>query len=271
MSRPGPSSRHLASSADVTWWELLLVALAGGGAGLINAVVGSGTLITFPTLLAFGVPPVVANVSNCIGLAPGNLSAVLASRPELARQRPRIMRYGVASLIGGIGGALLLLRLPPEAFQTIVPVLIGLGCVLVIIGPWLTAKVAARRERLGADGPAAIGPAWLFAAIVGTGAYGGYFGAAQGVLLLAILGVAISESMARLNGLKNVLVMIVNTVAGIVFAIISEVNWWVVLAIAVGSVLGAQIGARIGRKLPPLVYRIVIVAVGVVAIVVLLL
>ena len=218
----------------MSWTELLLVALAGSGAGLINAVVGSGTLITFPTLLALGVPPVVANVSNSIGLAPGNLSAALASRPELAGQRARIVRYGVASLLGSIAGALLLLRLPPTAFQAIVPVLIALGCVLVIIGPWLTRRITARRERLGVVDVAAIGPPWLFAAVIVTGTYGGYFGAAQGVLVLAIMGVALSETMARLNGLKNVLVMIANAVAGAVFVIISEVDWWIVLALAVG-------------------------------------
>ncbi len=255
----------------MSWWELLLVTLAGGGAGLINAVVGSGTLITFPTLLVLGVPPVVANVSNSIGLAPGNLSAALASRPELAGQRSRVIRYGVASLLGSVAGALLLLRLPPAAFGAIVPVLIGLGCVLVIIGPWLTRRVTARRERLGvvADGSAA-GPLWLLPAIVFTGMYGGYFGAAQGVLVLAIMGVGLAETLPRINGLKNVLVMIANAVAGVVFVIISDVDWWIVLALAVGSVLGAQVGARIGRRLPPLVYRSVIVAVGVVAIVALL-
>jgi uncharacterized membrane protein YfcA len=254
----------------VSWWELLLIALAGSGAGLINAVVGSGTLITFPTLLALGVPPVLANVSNSIGLAPGSLSAALASRPDLAGQRSRIIRYGIASLIGSVIGALLLLRLPPEAFQTIVPVLIGLGCLLVIIGPWLTRQIAARRQRLGVGEISADGPPWLFFAIIFTGMYGGYFGAAQGVLVLAIMGVALAESMARINGLKNVLVMVANAVAGIVFVIISEVDWWIVLALAVGSVLGAQVGARIGRRLPPIAYRVVIVTVGVVAIIALL-
>lgn len=251
----------------MSWWELLLIALAGGGAGLINAVVGTGTLITFPTLLALGVPPVLANVSNSIGLAPGSLSAALASKPDLVGQRARIIRYGIASLLGSIVGAVLLLWLPPSAFKAIVPVLIGVGCVLVIIGPWLTRRIAARRERLGVTDVSAVGPPWLFFAIIFTGMYGGYFGAAQGVLVMAIMGVAVAETLPRINGLKNVLVMIANAVAGIVFVIISEVDWWIVLALAVGSVLGAQVGARIGRKLPPIVYRVVIVTVGVVAII----
>jgi uncharacterized membrane protein YfcA len=206
-------------------------------------------------------------VSNSIGLAPGSLSAALASRPDLAGQRSRMIRYGIASLIGSVIGALLLLRLPPEAFKAIVPVLIGIGCLLVIIGPRLTRQIAARRERLGVGDVSADGPPWLFVAIIFTGMYGGYFGAAQGVLVLAIMGVALAETMARINGLKNVLVMVANAVAGVVFVIISEVDWWIVLALAVGSVLGAQIGARIGRKLPPIVYRAVIVTVGVVAII----
>lgn len=255
----------------MSWEQLLLVGLAGGGAGLINAVVGSGTLITFPTLLAFGVPPVVANVSNSIGLAPGSLSAALASRPDLVGQRARMVRYGIASLVGSIAGALLLLRLPPEAFRTIVPALIALGCLLVIFGPWLNRLVSARRERLQLDHPdASVEPPWLFFAVIGTGMYGGYFGAAQGVLVLAVMGVALTETLPRINGLKNVLVMIANGVAGVVFVILSEVNWWIVLALAIGSVLGAQVGARVGRKLPPMVYRVVIVAVGVAAIIALL-
>ena len=129
----------------MTWFELLVLLFAGAAAGLINTVVGSGTLITFPTLLALGVPPVVANVSNSVGLTPGSLSGALATRPELTGQRSRLVRLGVASLIGGVVGAVLLLRLPSAAFDAIVPILIGVGCVLVIIQPGLSRRVAARR------------------------------------------------------------------------------------------------------------------------------
>ena len=149
----------------MTWLELLAVVAAGAGAGLINTVVGSGTLITFPVLLALGLPPVVANVSNTIGLAPGSLSGVLAMRPELAGQRARLLRLGAASLTGGIAGAVLLLRLPSSAFDAIVPVLIGIGCVLVIIRPALSRRVAARRERLGVvagPGQSRSGCGWPF-------------------------------------------------------------------------------------------------------------
>ena len=252
----------------MTWADLLLVGLAGVGAGFINTVVGSGTLITFPTLLALGVPPVVANVSNTIGLTPGSLAGAWAMRPELAGQRRRILRLGPLSLVGGIIGAILLLRLPAEAFVAIVPVLIGVGCVLVVLQPTLSKRVAARRARGGepAAGPPGGSPL-LGAGVLATGVYGGYFGAAQGVLLLGILGIGLDEPLPRVNALKNVLAMLVNGVAGVVFILVSRVDWPVAVVIAVGSVLGAQLGARVGRRLPPTVYRVFIVVVGVAAIV----
>lgn len=252
----------------MTWADLLLVGLAGVWAGFINTVVGSGTLITFPVLLALGVPPVVANVSNTIGLAPGSLAAALAMRPELRGQRSRILRLGPLSLAGGIVGAVLLLLLPASAFAAIVPVLIGIGCLLVILQPTLSRRVAARRERHAADGaPHRGGSVALGAGVLGTGVYGGYFGAAQGVLLIGILGIGLDEPLPRINALKNVLAMLVNGVAGIVFILVSEVDWPVAAFIAVGSVLGAQLGAKVGRRLPPTLYRVIIVAVGVAAIV----
>ena len=254
----------------MTWVDLLLVGLAGVGAGFINTVVGSGTLITFPTLLALGVPPVVANVSNTIGLVPGSFAGAWAMRPELAGQRRRILRLGPLSLVGGVVGAVLLLRLPASAFETIVPVLIGTGCLLVLLQPVLSRRMAARRERAAAgDGmDAAVGgPWWLGVGVLGTGVYGGYFGAAQGVLLLGILGTGLDEPLPRVNALKNVLAMLVNGVAGVVFILVSHVDWPVAAVIALGSVLGAQLGARVGRLLPPTGYRVVIVVVGVTAIV----
>jgi uncharacterized membrane protein YfcA len=251
----------------VTWLDLLILLGAGVAAGLINTVVGSGTLITFPTLLALGVPPVTANVSNTIGLAPGSVSGALSTRAELGGQRSRLLRLGSASLIGSIIGAVLLLRLPSAAFDAIVPALIGLGCVLVLVQPWLSRRMAARRERLGRGDRPPHGSVWLWFTVALAGVYGGYFGAAQGVLLIAVLGIGLSEMLPRINAIKNVLSAIVNGVAGVVFVLISHVNWWAAAAIAVGSVLGAQLGGPVGRRLPPLVYRIVIVAVGVAAIV----
>ena len=260
----------------MTWLELLGLVGAGGAAGLINTVVGSGTLITFPVLLAFGVPPVVANVSNTVGLTPGSLSGALATRVDLARQRTRVLRFGVASLVGGVGGAVLLLRLPPAAFAAIVPVLIGIGCVLVVLQPWLSRRLAERRANLNGAAPPAHGSLWLWLGILLTGVYGGYFGAAQGVLLLAILGIGLAESLNRINAVKNVLALIANAVSALVFVLLpltpwadpdARVNWLAALAIAIGAVLGAQLGGRVGRRLPATVYRVVIVVVGVTAIV----
>jgi uncharacterized membrane protein YfcA len=261
----------------VTWLELLGIALAGGAAGLINTVVGSGTLVTFPLLLAFGLPPVVANVSNTVGLVPGSLSGALATRADLAGQRTRVLRLAAASLVGGVAGAVLLLTLPPAAFATIVPVLIGLGCVLVIVQPWLSRRLAERRADESRPGGRR-GPVLLWLGILVIGVYGGYFGAAQGVLLLAVLGLGLAEGLNRANAVKNALALVTNLVSGLVFVLLpitpwadpeARISWPAVLAIAVGSVLGAQVGGRVGRRLPPTVYRVVIVAVGVAAIVVL--
>jgi uncharacterized membrane protein YfcA len=250
-------------------WEAVAVLLAGVAAGTINTIVGSGTLITFPTLLAFGLPPVTANVSNTLGLVPGSLSGAIGYRAELAGQRARLLRFGAASLLGGIIGAVLLLKLPSGAFDTIVPVLIGLGCLMVILGPAISKRVAARAASRG--GLPEHGVWWVWPAICGAGVYGGYFGAAQGVLLLAILGIGVADTLQRHNATKNVLALIVNGVAAVVFLFVAHIDWRAAGLIAVGSVVGGQIGATVGRRLPPVVLRGVVVVVGVVAIVSLLL
>ena len=243
--------------------EAAAVLLAGIGAGTINTVVGSGTLITFPTLLAFGVPPVTANVSNTIGLVPGSISGAVGYRRELAGQLSRVLRLCVASLVGGLLGGLLLLGLPEGAFAAIVPALIVLGLVLVVAGPRLSAWVASRHEAAG--GLPDHGAWWVWPLVLLAGVYGGYFGAAQGILLMAIMGIGIPAALQQLNAVKNVLAAVVNGVAGILFAIVADVDWQVVLLIAAGSVVGAQIGASVGRRLPDLWLRIVIVVVGIVA------
>ncbi|MET0999453.1 MAG: sulfite exporter TauE/SafE family protein [Marmoricola sp.] len=259
-------------------FEIVAILLAGMAAGTINTVVGSGTLITFPTLLAFGIPPVTANVSNTIGLVPGSVSGVIGYRAELAGQRARLVRLVSASLVGGITGALLLLSLPSAAFDAIVPVLILLGCALVILGPRISKRVAARAEATG--GLPEHGVWWVWPAVALAGVYGGYFGAAQGVLLMAILGIGVVDSMQRHNATKNVLALVVNAVAAAVFVLLafvdvpflpesasSSIDWAVVGLIAVGSVIGGQLGATVGRRLPPVVLRGVIVVVGLVAVV----
>ena len=244
---------------------MVAVVLAGMAAGTINTVVGSGTLITFPTLLALGVPPVTANVSNNIGLVPGSLSGAIGYRRELAGQRGRLLRLGSASLIGGVLGAVLLLVLPVAAFSAVVPVLIGLGCALVVVQPWLSRRMAVRALARGTRRPVH-GSLWVWGLVMLTGVYGGYFGAAQGVLLMAVLGIGLEETMQRNNATKNVLALLVNFVAALVFVAVAEVDWVVAGLIALGAVVGGQIGATVGRRLPPLLLRGVIVVVGVVAI-----
>ncbi|GGN59436.1 UPF0721 transmembrane protein [Streptomyces kronopolitis] len=254
----------------MTIWEAVAVFAAGLGAGTINTIVGSGTLITFPVLLAFGLPPVTANVSNTLGLVPGSLSGAFGYRRELVGQRGRVLRFGLIALIGGLGGAILLLALPSKAFDTIVPALIAVALVLVIAQPRLAAALRARRERNGTTAARDGGWALLLGLLLAS-AYGGYFGAAQGVLYLSLMGLLLSEDLQRVNALKNVLAAIVNGVAAVFFLFVAHFDWTAVALIAVGSTLGGQLGAKVGRRLPPTALRAVIVLVGLLAIAQLLL
>ncbi|MGY0025134.1 sulfite exporter TauE/SafE family protein [Streptomyces sp. cg35] len=241
--------------------EAVAIGAAGVAAGGMNAVVGSGTLITFPTLLAFGYPPVLANVSNNVGLVPGVLSAAYGYRRELRGQRRRLIRFGAASLLGGLAGALLLLRLPDAAFRAVVPVLILTACVLVVLQPRLNRWM---KNRPGAGSRTDGGvPMWL--GVLGTGVYGGYFGAAQGVLLMGMFGAVLRDDLQRLNAAKNVLASLVNGIAAVVFIAVADIDWTVAALIAAGSTAGGLLGARLGRRLPPAVMRGVIVTVGVTA------
>ncbi|GAA1630747.1 sulfite exporter TauE/SafE family protein [Catellatospora bangladeshensis] len=241
--------------------ESLVVLAAGAAAGGINAVVGSGTLVTFPVLLALGYPPVVANVSNTVGLVPGSLSGAYAYRKDLAGHGPLLLRLGTASVLGAIVGAVLLLWLPPGAFKAIVPVLIGLALVLVVAQPWLARRLAARQP----DRAHRVGPLLLLG-VFGAGVYGGYFGAAQGVLLLGLLGVLLSTDLVWVNGIKNLLAGLVNGVAALLFIALGMVAWQPALLIAAGSVVGGLVGGRWGRRLPPTALRALIVVIGLAAI-----
>lgn len=242
--------------------EALAIFAAGLAAGTINTVVGSGSLITFPVLLAFGYPPVTANVSNNIGLVPGAVSGSIGYRRELRGQRGRAAWLGRASFLGGLTGAVLLLALPPAWFEAIVPAFIAAALVLVVLQPRLAGVLARRGGERHVHGGAL-----ALAGVFGAGVYGGYFGAAQGILLLAVLGLTIDDGLQRINALKNVLAGIVNGVAGIVFVLIAHVAWAPALLIAGGSIIGGQIGGRYGRRLPPNALRALIVVVGIAAIV----
>ena len=235
---------------------------AGIAAGTINTVVGSGTLITFPTLLAFGYAPVVANVSNTIGLVPGAVSGAVGYRRELEGQRERALSLAAAAGAGAVVGAVALLVLPSSAFKAIVPFFIAVALILILAQKRLNKLIGDRRRGHGER----IGPA----TVVGTfcsGIYGGYFGAAQGILMLSILGLTIDDELQRLNAVKVITTGVANLVAGVVFVIAAHVAWAPAGLIAAGSVLGGVLGSRYGRRLPPAALRGLIVVVGIVAII----
>jgi uncharacterized membrane protein YfcA len=234
----------------------LAVLAAGLAAGTINTIVGSGSLITFPTLLAVGYAPVLANVTNTIGLVPGSLSGAVGYRRELEGQGRRLAVLAIAAVAGGITGATLLLLLPGSVFRRVVPVLILIACALVVAQPRMS-RALDTRGRVGAHG----GPG-LFLTVYATGVYGGYFGAAQGVILIALLATFLPDDLQRLNAAKNVLTAIVNGVAAVVFVVASHIAWGAAALLALGAVVGGQLGATIGRRLPAVWLRAAIVVVG---------
>lgn len=242
------------------WWEVVVIAVAGLWAGMINTVVGSGTLVTFPVLVALGFPPVTATTSNAIGLVTGSITGAYGYRQEVRESRVKVTRAAVASAVGAVGGTALLLSLPPDAFENIVPFLVGLAVVLVVVQPFITRRL---RER----GPVTPRPWLLYPLIFGVGIYGGYFTAAQGILLVGVMGLLVDDTLQHLNGVKNTLAAVVNLVAGAIYAVVAPVSWPVVGILAVSSIAGGLLGARIGRRLPPTVLRGVIVVIGVAAIV----
>ena len=234
----------------------LAIFAAGLAAGTVNVIVGSGSLITFPTLLALGYPPVLANVSNTVGLAPGNASGVVAYRRELVGQRRRLVQLGSASVVGALVGAALLLALPNTVFKAAVPALIALASVLMAVQPRI-------RSGLEARGPLRThGGAPLIFGVFLTGIYGGYFGAAQGVILIALMAIFIDDDLQRLNGTKNVLALTANGVAALFFIASTHIAWPVAGLVAAGSIIGGQVGGRYGRRIPADVLRWVIVLGG---------
>ena len=234
---------------------MLAVAGAGVVAGAVNAIVGSGSLVTFPTLLAVGYSPVVANVSNTVGLVFGGISGAWGYRRELRGQRRRVLTLAVGSAIGALVGGILLLELPSSVFEAVVPILILLSVALMAFKP--TPRQAERDHLTPATGGTFL-----------TGIYGGYFGAAQGVILLAVLRIAFADDLQRLNAVKNVLALVANAVAAVLFIAVADVAWEAAALIAGGSIVGAWAGAHYGRRLPEAwLRRIVIVGGTIVAVI----
>ena len=239
---------------------------AGAAAGFVNSIVGSGTLISFPTLVGIGYVDRIANITNNTGLVPGSFSAAATQRKELTGQRNRLMRLVPASVIGGTVGALLLFVLPSRYFARIVPFLVLLGVVLVLLGPVIQRRLKARAgaDRGVVDRAERISPL-LQVGVALAGVYGGYFGAAQGVILMGLMGASIDDSLPRINAVKNVLAGTVNLVAATIFVIHGGVVWAAAGLLAVGSTAGGIAGSRFGRRIPPNLLRRVIAAVGLVA------
>jgi uncharacterized membrane protein YfcA len=244
-------------------FQILTVVAAGLGAGIVNTIVGSGSLLTFPALLAAGYPPLVANVSNTVGLVFGGVSGTLGYRRELAGQQHRVLGLALPATAGALLGAALLLALPESVFHRVVPALVLLAVVLVIVQPRLSTFLERYRDRPGS--------AWaLRAGIFLSAVYGGYFGAAMGVLIISLLSVFLKDDLQRINAVKNVLSTLINAMAAIVFVLAAHVAWAAAALIAASSVVGGLVGAAVGRRLPSGVLRVVIVVAGLVAVVKLL-
>jgi uncharacterized membrane protein YfcA len=245
--------------------DMILIALAGVGAGAINAVVGSGTLITFPTLVALGYPPVTSTMSNAVGLVAGSASGTWGYRRELRGQWNRLAWQLPASFFGAALGAWLLLHLPEKVFTQIVPVLLLIALALVVVGPRIQTWV----RRRAAAGPSAdhVSPRQMAALVFATfaiGVYGGYFTAAQGIMLIAAMSALLPEDMQRMNAAKNLLSVLVNIVAAVAYTVVAfdRISWEAAGLIAMGSLIGGFLGAHYGRRLSPNALRAVIVVVG---------
>lgn len=245
------------------WTQVLAVLGAGLGAGFVMTAVGAGSLVSFPILLGVGIPPLVANVCNNVGLVPGGVSGSFGFRRELAGHRPLVLRVAATSALGALVGSALLLLLPSTTFGRVVPFLVLTAATLVGLQPLVSRGLRRRAERRGAVvvvretmGPRLTGLSSL------VGVYGGYFGAAQGVLLVAFLALGLDIGLQTVNGLKNVAVLSANVSASVVFVFFAPLDWAVVGLIAAGSLVGGWLGAHLGRRLPPAVFRTLIVVFG---------
>lgn len=246
--------------------QMILIAIAGVGAGAINSLVGSGTLITFPTLVALGFPPVTATMSNAIGLVAGGVSGTWGYRKELSGQWRRLRWQIPASVLGAGIGSFLLLHLPEKVFTRIVPVLLIGALILVVTGPRIQAYARRRAEAAGHSAEH-VSTSRMVALVLGTfavGIYGGYFTAAQGILLIGVMGALLPEDVQRMNAAKNLLSLLVNIVAAISYTLVAfdRISWSAAALIAGGSLIGGWLGAHYGRRLSPGALRAVIVVVG---------
>jgi uncharacterized membrane protein YfcA len=245
---------------DLSPLQMLAVVIAGLGAGIVNAFAGGGTLVAYPVLLALGIPPVTANVTSSVGLLPGYAGTASAYRIELREARALIPALALAAGIGGLGGAILLLSIPERGFELVVPPLILMGAVLLSLQPRLSAWVSARAS----GGARRTVPVGLLASVVLASAYGSFFGAGLGVLLLAALGTFLAIGIQTDNALKALLSLIAVAAGAIVFVALGEVAWVPALLLVVGSLIGGRIGGAIARRLSAQTLRASVVVFAVV-------
>lgn len=231
------------------------VLLAGAGvvAGTVNTLAGAGSLLTFPALLAVGLSPLAANVSNCLGMIPGSFSGAYGMRDQLLGLRAQLVRWSLWAAVGSLIGAMVLLALPSAAFERVVPVLVGLAGVLVLVQPYVARRAGrAHGRRSRASGPA----------VGAVSVYSGYFGAAQGVMFIGVLGIVAPQPLRQANAVKNVLAVTANGGAGLVYAVAAPVDWTAVLLLAVGTAAGGPLGAALSRRIPSGPLRLGIAAVA---------
>lgn len=239
--------------------EALLLLAAGLAAGSINAVAGGGSLVSFPALLALGMPPLAANVTNSVAIWPGYVGTSWGYRRELRPQRRRILGLAPAALLGAVAGSVLLLQTSEALFARVVPFLVILGSLLLAV----QGRVTSRVRRWPGGGAGARSPL-LHVSVAVAAAYGAYFGGGLGVVLLACLGLFVADGLQRLNALKSLLSLGINAIALVAFALFGPVDWSVVAVLAPAALAGGYLGARVARRLDPTVLRAVVVAFGLV-------
>lgn len=238
--------------------RLLLVAGAALLAGAVNAVAGGGTLLSFPALLLLGFPALTANVTNTLGLLPGYAGGSIAYRAELSVQGQRVLFLGPISVVGAVGGAILLTRTSNSVFAAVVPWLILFACGLLLVQPVVTSRVRSRRPEREQHRA----PILAVAQFLG-GIYGAFFGAGLGVMMLAVLGLFIRDDLQRINALKGMMALIINVVAAIYFAFFGPVSWTAVAVMLPASAAGGFAGVALARRLRPAVLRTLVVAFGI--------
>ncbi len=239
----------------------VIAGVAAAAAGGVNAVAGGGTLISFPVLVALGVPPVSANITNTVALSPGYLGGALAQKAAISDQRDRVRRLGVAAAAGGLLGSVLLTLTSNDAFRKLIPILLFAAAMLLATQDHIRRLLGIGNPAL--DGPAATAdPSWLVVPVFAVSIYGGYFGAGLGIMLLAVLGIALHDRLDRLNALKQVMSLIINATAAILFLFSGKVYWSLAAVMAVGSLVGGNVGGRFAGKVKLARLRLVVVSIG---------